>query len=91
LCPDASTSAGKVPTGVAKLAQFHSKPCIVIAGSVAPDARLQESGILAAFSICNGPVTLDYAMKHGAELLARVTEQIVTVWLRARESHLSKL
>lgn len=75
---DFQTKFGKAPAGVGQLAKKHNCPCIAIAGSVGEGINeLHASGITAVFSLCNGPVTLDEAMKNGPQYLQKVTEQVV--------------
>jgi glycerate kinase len=71
---DGQTLAGKVPMGVARRAATHGAPAIVVSGAVTPDADgLLEHNIAALISICDGPMPLDVAMAHAAELLERAT------------------
>jgi glycerate kinase len=71
---DGQTLAGKVPMGVALRATQHSVPTIVISGSVSPDADvLLTTGICAAISMVDGPMTLESAIAQAPELLERAT------------------
>jgi glycerate kinase len=71
---DGQTLAGKVPMGVARRAATHGVPAIVVSGAVTPDAdALLEHNIASLISICDGPMNLDEAMAHAAELLERAT------------------
>jgi glycerate 2-kinase len=71
---DGQTLAGKVPMGVALRATQHSVPTIVISGSVSPDADvLLSTGICAAISMVDGPMTLESAIAQAPELLERAT------------------
>lgn len=71
---DGQTLAGKVPMGVARRAANHGIPAIVVSGAVTPDAEaLREHNIASLISICDGPMPLDQAMTHAAELLERAT------------------
>ncbi|MBW3095495.1 glycerate kinase [Bifidobacterium sp. 64T4] len=59
---DSQTPYGKVPSGIAKLAQSCGKPTIAIGGSVTRDphtiARLEDAGIVAVFGITPGAAAL---------------------------------
>jgi glycerate 2-kinase len=71
---DGQTLAGKVPMGVARRAALQGIPAIVVSGGVTPDAdALLAHNIASLVSICDGPITLDEAMAHAAELLERAT------------------
>ena len=52
---DSQTPYGKVPSGIAKLAQSQGKPTIAIGGTVTRDPHtveaLNETGIIATFGI----------------------------------------
>lgn len=59
---DSQTPYGKVPSGIAKLAQSQGKPTIAIGGTVTRDLHtieaLNETGIVATFGIAPGPADL---------------------------------
>ncbi|MFT8704360.1 glycerate kinase [Bifidobacterium aquikefiricola] len=59
---DAQTPFGKVPSGIAKLAQGEGKPCIAIGGQIKLDEsdrkRLRDAGIVASFGIAPGAADL---------------------------------
>ena len=59
---DSQTPYGKVPSGIAKLAQSQGKPTIAIGGTVTRDPHtveaLNETGIVATFGIAPGPADL---------------------------------
>ncbi len=60
---DHQTAMGKVPVGVAKLAQKHHKKVIALAGSVTEDAfKLHDLGVTAMFSVIDAPMSLAEAM-----------------------------
>ena len=67
---DGQTLEGKGPAGVATLARKHHKPVLAFAGSIAEIAAV-DSLFDAHCAIIDQPVSLDAAMKHGAEFLAR--------------------
>ena len=54
---------GKVPVGVAKLAQKQNRKVIALAGSITDDAfKLHDLGVTAMFSIIDAPMSLEEAM-----------------------------
>lgn len=59
---DSQTPYGKVPSGIAKLAQSQGKPTIAIGGTITRDPHtveaLNETGIIATFGIAPGPADL---------------------------------
>jgi len=75
---DAQTAYGKTPKGVADVAAELGVPCLAIAGSVAPEAALNEM-FVAVFSLCNAPMTLEQAMQPDTArgLIAFAAEQAV--------------
>jgi len=75
---DEQTSHGKAPSSIAKRAKKRNIPCVVIAGQVqGPLDDLCNNGVTAAFSLCNGPMSLADAKTHAPELLIQVSEQIM--------------
>lgn len=82
---DYQTAYGKAPAGVGAAAKARGIPCIAIAGSVGAGLDdLHAQGIDAVFSLCHGPVTLEEAMTHATEYLARAAEQAVRAFLAGR-------
>jgi glycerate kinase len=67
---DAQTLEGKGPAGVASLARRHGKPVLAFAGSIADHPAVAEI-FDATCAIIDEPVTLDEAMRRGAEFLER--------------------
>jgi len=64
------TLNGKLPFGMATLGKKYNIPVIVIAGSLSKGYELMyDAGMVAAFSIINSPMELDYAIKNAKELL----------------------
>ncbi|MDR0874938.1 MAG: glycerate kinase [Clostridiales Family XIII bacterium] len=75
---DAQTADGKTAMGVAALAKSLNIPVILIAGSIGEGAEaLYPLGVSGIFSIAQGPVTLEEAMRGGAQLLEKTTARIV--------------
>lgn len=79
---DFQTGFGKAPAGVAAAAKARGISCVAIAGSVGEGiGELHAVGIDAVFSLCPGPITLNGAMTHAAEYLARASEQAVRAFM----------
>lgn len=77
---DFQTAHGKTPFGVAKVAQAHGVPVIVLAGSIGKGIdSLYPHGVTAVLSIVNRPMTLEEAMKQTAPLLEEAAEQILRI------------
>ena len=75
---DGQSLQGKAPLGVAKLAASLNVPVIALCGSIGPQSQLlYDHHIHAMFSICNGPMSLDYSMEHVKELLQSTTINIM--------------
>lgn len=65
---DAQTLGGKGPLGVVRLAARHGVPVVALAGEVlGPDSQFSQAGFHAVASICDGPTTLEDAMRRTAE------------------------
>jgi glycerate 2-kinase len=79
---DSQSSFGKTTSGVAKLCHELNVPCIAIAGSIERGLDLNALHLTAAFSLCDGPITLDDASTHAAELLERCAESVVRTMTR---------
>jgi len=68
---DKQTLAGKAPYAVAQAAAAHKIPVIALAGSVECSAAdLEQASIALALPIVSGPITVEEAVRRGAELLA---------------------
>ncbi|MDB9694837.1 glycerate kinase, partial [Acinetobacter nosocomialis] len=74
---DQQTLSGKTVFGVSQIAKAHNVPVIVIAGTLGEGYQaLYEHGVSAAFSLANGPITLEQACEHAAELIYERTVDI---------------
>ncbi|WP_144732212.1 glycerate kinase [Acinetobacter oleivorans] len=74
---DQQTLSGKTVFGVSQIAKTHNVPVIVIAGTLGEGYQaLYEHGVTAAFSLTNGPITLEQACEHGAKLIYERTVDI---------------
>ena len=79
---DFQTASGKTPMGVAQLAKKYDIPTIAIAGTVGEGIEnLYEVGIDAMFSLTDGPMRLEKAMKDGSQLITKQIEQIIRLYL----------
>ncbi|GBG97125.1 glycerate kinase family protein [Lactococcus termiticola] len=65
---DAQSQKGKVPYGIARLAERASVPVIALAGTVEADLGQLDELLLASFSIQSRPLPLDEAMKKEGTL-----------------------
>ncbi len=78
---DSQTGYGKVISGVCQSAKRFNIPVIALAGAVKGDANdLFEAGLTAAFSIAQGPISLEESMARTKELLYQKALQIFRVW-----------
>ncbi len=78
---DAQTLRGKTPLGVARVATQFDVPVIVVAGTLGDGyAEVYEAGIDAAFSLANGPITLEEACKQAPTLLRERARDIARLW-----------
>ena len=74
---DSQTIHGKGPVGVARLAREHSVPTVAIVGGLnVRDDVLHEAGIQAVLPIVTGPMTLETAIEHAAELVERAAMRL---------------
>jgi glycerate kinase len=81
---DAQTLRGKTPFGVARIAQQHGVPVIVIAGTLGDGYQaLYAHGIDAAFALASGPTTLEQACAEAPRLLRDRATDIARVWRMA--------
>jgi glycerate kinase len=80
---DGQSVQGKVLYGIGTRAKEKNVPVIAIGGAVRSDSEaLLNHGITAMFSIANGPMTLDYAMENGCELIEQITKNVMRVFLK---------
>jgi len=83
---DHQTQHGKAVVGVARLCRGHCVPCIALAGSIGEDvASLADEGLTAHFGICDGPMSLDEAMRDVRRLLTDAACNCVRLWAAAYE------
>jgi len=78
---DSQTLRGKTPYGVARLANAANVPVVVIAGTLGEGYQgLYDHGILAAFSLASGPMTLEQACSQAEQLLSQRARDIGRLW-----------
>ncbi|QBF26824.1 glycerate kinase [Pseudomonas tructae] len=78
---DAQTLRGKTPFGVARIAQRHGVPVVVIAGTLGQGyEELYGHGIDAAFALTSGPMSLEQACSQAAALLEARARDIARLW-----------
>ena len=86
---DMQTAMGKVIAGVAKRAKTHNIPVVALVGSIeqGAGAALSDAGLTAAFSIMDGPIQLEEAIRDAYRLLADASERVarlLTITLKIR-------
>ena len=75
---DDQTAHGKVPVGVSRLARRLGIPAVAVCGALGPGFEaVHAEGVVACFSILDGPRSLDEAFGRAPELLARAAEEVV--------------
>lgn len=80
---DGQSVQGKVLYGIGTRAKEKGVPVVAIGGAVRSDSEaLLDHGITAMFSIANGPMTLDYAMENGCELIEQIAKNVVRVFIK---------
>ncbi|MBN2311579.1 MAG: glycerate kinase [Candidatus Hydrogenedentes bacterium] len=85
---DGQSAHGKTPVGVARIARQYGVPVVALAGALGAGYKsLYASGINAAFSICDGPMPLDRAVREAPRLLREAAEAAVRLWLAAEGRH----
>ncbi len=81
---DSQTLRGKTPYGVATLARDAQVPVIILAGTLGEGyEQLYEHGVLAAFSLTPGPMSLDEACTCAHTLLRQRAHDIGRLWMGA--------
>jgi glycerate kinase len=84
---DSQSLYGKAPIGVAKRAQKHQCPVIVIAGSIEGDVRLiQEQGIDSVFSVVSEHISLSDALAEPFKNLELTSRKVAQGWLQGLNS-----
>jgi len=79
---DATSLKGKVPRGVAWVAQRAARPCVVLAGRVMVGRReFAAAGIDAAYSVEEFAGSLDVAQAAAAQQLADLAQRVARSWV----------
>jgi glycerate 2-kinase len=79
---DGTSLAGKVPRGVAWVAQRSARPCVVLAGRVLVGRReFSAAGIDAAYSVAELAGSVEAARAQPAERLADLAERVARSWV----------
>lgn len=88
---DASSLHGKTAIGVSRICKGHGVPCIALAGAIDREAvrAARDEGLTAAFSICDGPMSLEKAIENARALLQGTAAQLLSVFMADRPSPLS--
>jgi glycerate kinase len=80
---DFQTKFDKAPAAVARIAREAGVPCVAICGQKGANiSDLHSLGIDAVFTLCDGPMTLDRAVKNGQSLLTDASEQVIRLCSR---------
>eukprot|EP00002_Diphylleia_rotans_P025126 TRINITY_DN4975_c0_g1_i3.p1 TRINITY_DN4975_c0_g1~~TRINITY_DN4975_c0_g1_i3.p1 ORF type:complete len:242 (+),score=51.22 TRINITY_DN4975_c0_g1_i3:569-1294(+) len=76
---DKTTSFGKGPVAVAKIASQYKVPTVILCGSNALHdcSDLYENGVTAIFPIVSGPCTLSEALQNAEQNLRQTTIQVI--------------
>lgn len=78
---DEQTLSGKTIAGVCRVANPASVPVIAFGGAVRlSGAQLDEAGLAAAFSLVDGPRTLEYCVANGQPLLEAAVERVARLF-----------
>ncbi|KPB56424.1 Glycerate kinase [Pseudomonas savastanoi pv. phaseolicola] len=78
---DTQTLRGKTPFGVARVAQRHNVPVVVIAGTLGRGyQQLYAHGVDAAFSLLPSPMPLEQACREAPRLLSERAVDIARLW-----------
>jgi len=79
---DHSTIFNKAPAGVARHAQAHGVPTVLLAGWLGPGyEELYGHGLAAVVSIADRPMTFEVSLSRTAELLEAAAEQVLRLIL----------
>jgi len=82
---DSQTLRGKAPYQVVKMAKKHGIPVVVLAGSIERGLDIQKAGITSAFSIADGPISLEDTLNNAGQLLAITTKQVISLICAVRK------
>ncbi|WIX33377.1 glycerate kinase [Salinicola sp. JS01] len=83
---DGQSLSGKTPIGIARRAQQHGVPSVVLAGRLGEGWQAAfDHGVTAAFALADGPLSLDAALSRCAALLEDNARSLARVWRAERE------
>lgn len=83
---DGQSAFGKVVAGVGQLARELAVPVVALAGSLGPDwQKIRDHGVSTAFSICDGPISLDEAKHRADPLLCQTAAAVLDLWNAAQD------
>ena len=83
---DRSTIFNKAPAGVARRAQAHGVPTILLAGSLGPGyEELYQHSIAAVTPIADRPMTFELSLSRTAELLETAAERAIRLILTGQQ------
>jgi glycerate kinase len=84
---DGQSTFGKATAGVIACAHELGVPVVVLAGSLGDGYQaLHQGGMCAAFSIVDGPMSLEEAFAEAGDLLERTAESVMRLWLAGKGS-----
>lgn len=79
---DAQTSFGKVVSGIAALGKKYDKSVVALCGRKVGDmSELHNSGLTAAFSIADSPMSLQEAMRNAELLIENQAEEAMRLFM----------
>lgn len=82
---DGQSLSGKTPIGIARRAQQHGVPSVVLAGRLGEGWQAAfDHGVTAAFALADGPLSLDAALSRCAALLEDNARSLARVWRAER-------
>ncbi len=82
---DEQTAYGKSVSAVAGMAKGYALPVLALAGSLGKGYRaVYDLGVDAVVALPPGPLTLEYAMEHAAELVSDATERALRIFRMGR-------
>lgn len=82
---DRQTVLGKVPYGVAKMAEKYHKPCVCLSGALGPGyERLYEAGVAGIFSSADRAMDFATALRTGEEKLEALAFNVMHLMNRMK-------
>lgn len=78
---DFQTLYGKTPMGIAKYANRYNVPVVFIGGSIDVDIdQFKDMGVIGAFSLTDGPMSLEETINQSEKLVKKTTQNIVSLF-----------